>query len=174
MVRGVHGHLEGFRGLNIAYWPGASFSLYLSTFDAVMVNSGCSLAKGLDRKPLLSTVPAFLARGFQLGIGRIGIAGHFCAHRRQALVAQLVGLAAGIGGHDTGSPATKAPVLRRTPDSWLFHFLFVLKKQCLEVHADAERDEVTVIHGGVLAVEEVGGGQARGVGVLILGIQTQG
>ncbi|MNV69484.1 hypothetical protein D3C71_1623970 [compost metagenome] len=54
--------------MNIAYWPGANLSLYLSTFCAVMVNRGCSLPYGLDRKPLLSTVPAFLARGFQVGI----------------------------------------------------------------------------------------------------------
>jgi hypothetical protein len=36
--------------------------------------------------------------------------------------------------------------------------VFVLKIQCLEVHAEAERNEVTIIHGGVLAIEEVGVG----------------
>ncbi|MCY1536247.1 hypothetical protein D9M68_716950 [compost metagenome] len=43
----------------MATWPGVSLSLYWSRFCAVMVNSGCSLAKGLARKPLESTVPAF-------------------------------------------------------------------------------------------------------------------
>ncbi|MCY1311124.1 hypothetical protein D9M70_613930 [compost metagenome] len=42
--------------------------MYWSTFCAVMVNSGFSLAYGLDRKPLLSTVPAFFGMGFQAGI----------------------------------------------------------------------------------------------------------
>ncbi|MNN45024.1 hypothetical protein D3C81_1593390 [compost metagenome] len=36
--------------------------MYWSTFCAVMVNSGFSLANGSERKPLLSTEPAFFAR----------------------------------------------------------------------------------------------------------------
>ena len=51
--------------------------------------------------------------------------------------------------------------------------VFVLKKQCLEVHADAERNEVTVIYGGVVAVEEVGVTEARGIGVAIVGIDSR-
>ncbi|MNJ50745.1 hypothetical protein D3C77_460320 [compost metagenome] len=51
--------------MNIATWPGDSLSLYWSTFCAVMVYSGFSLAYGSDRKPLASTVPAFLPSGFQ-------------------------------------------------------------------------------------------------------------
>ncbi|MDT4882190.1 hypothetical protein FQZ97_1181190 [compost metagenome] len=42
--------------------------MYWSTFCAVMVNSGFSLANGSERKPLLSTVPAFFGMGFQAGI----------------------------------------------------------------------------------------------------------
>ncbi|MDT4875864.1 hypothetical protein FQZ97_1112630 [compost metagenome] len=36
--------------------------MYCSAFCAVMVNSGCSLAKGSARKPLASTAPAFFGR----------------------------------------------------------------------------------------------------------------
>src|SRR5690606_5394611 len=55
----------------------------------------------------------------------------------------------------------------------VFIGVFVLKMQCLEVHAEAERNEVAVIHSGVLAVKEVGVRQGRGVGVLVLGVETQ-
>jgi len=42
----------------------------------------------------------------------------------------------------------------------------------LEVHAHAEREEVAVDQHVVVAIEEIGVGQAGGVGVLVLGIQT--
>ncbi|MCY1250970.1 hypothetical protein D9M72_646730 [compost metagenome] len=42
--------------------------MYWSTFCAVMVNSGLSLAYGSDRKPLASTLPAVFDRGAQAGI----------------------------------------------------------------------------------------------------------
>ncbi|MNH37412.1 hypothetical protein D3C79_983140 [compost metagenome] len=40
-------------------------SLYWSTFCAVMVNFGCSLPYGSERKPLPSTLPAPVDSGFQ-------------------------------------------------------------------------------------------------------------
>ncbi|MNQ35632.1 hypothetical protein D3C85_491230 [compost metagenome] len=46
----------------MAIWPGVSLAWYWSRFCAVMVNSGCSLAKGSERKPLESTAPASCGR----------------------------------------------------------------------------------------------------------------
>src|SRR5690606_29024181 len=40
-------------------------------------------------------------------------------------------------------------------------------------HTEAERNEVAVVHGRILAIKEVGVRQAGGVGVLILGIEAQ-
>ncbi|MDT4875984.1 hypothetical protein FQZ97_1113950 [compost metagenome] len=48
--------------MNIAIWPAESLSLYCSALAAVMVNSGCSSAKGSARKPLASMAPALLGR----------------------------------------------------------------------------------------------------------------
>src|SRR5207253_1009214 len=55
----------------------------------------------------------------------------------------------------------------------IFIVLFVLKMQCLEVHADAERNEVAVIHGAVLTAKDVGVCQACGVGVLVFSIDPK-
>ena len=44
---------------------------------------------------------------------------------------------------------------------------------CLEVGAEAQGDEVAVIHRAEITTEKVGVVQAGGVGVLVFGIQAQ-
>src|SRR5471030_80851 len=65
----------------------------------------------------------------------------------------------------------------RTP-AWnrlfvIFICVFVLKKLCLEVHANAEGNEIAIIHRAVATTKEVGVVQARCIGVLILGIKPK-
>src|SRR5438128_190194 len=120
-----------------------------------MVNSGCSLANGLDRKPLLSTVPAFFSKGFQVGIepsALPAISAPIGVRLLPNLSASAAGTAAMTAVASSESPRT--PACKRLLVTFIL--LFVLKMQCLEVHADAERNEVAIIHGAVLAAKEVG------------------
>jgi hypothetical protein len=144
-------------------------SLYCSTFCAVMVNSGFSLPNGSDRKPLLSTLPAFFGSGSQADRA-VGVAGLFRAHRGQA--APSLAASSADTAHDAGRQQGQAQYTGLQQTSGLFMSCRP-GSMCLEVHAEAEGDEVAVIHGGVLAVEEVGVRQARRVGVLVFGVQAQ-
>ncbi|MNZ87856.1 hypothetical protein D3C78_1067310 [compost metagenome] len=169
----IHRHFVGFR-VTLEHRVLARCQLVLVLVDILRGDGeqGLLAAIRVGQEAFAVNGTGVLGQGFPGRDRTIGIARHFRAHRRQAL-AQLVRFSCRDRGHDTGRQQRQPQYPDVQQILGHFHFLFVLKKQCLEVHAEAERDEITVIHGGVLAVEEVGVVEACGVGVLVFGIEPQ-
>lgn len=108
----------------------------------------------------------------------------FSAPNGVRLVPSFGRLVGGYRRHHLGGQQAQGQYTGMQKNLRCFHSLVVLVKSCSparfapgrrtsEVHAEAERDEVAIVHGGVLAVEEVGVGEARGVGVLVLRVHPR-
>src|SRR5690554_602359 len=135
-----------------------------------MVNSGRSAAKGSDRKPRLSTVPAFLGRPpVQAGMVPAALPA-FSAPSGVRVVPSLA-------ASDSDTAAITLPDRRESANTpvcirFLVFICVSFNTGPLEVHTEAQGHEVAVVLGGVLATEEVGVRQVHGVGVLIVGVQA--
>src|SRR3989344_4452474 len=115
-----------------------------------MVNSGCSLGNGSDRKPAESAVPALDGRPpVQAGIEP----------------SALPAISAPTG--------VSAPVCSRLFVVFIVIVVLKISSAYLEVHAKAERNKVAINTSVVFTTEEVGVGQAGVVGILIVSIQTK-
>src|SRR3990167_8415629 len=158
----------------MACCPGVSLSLYCSALAAVMVNNGCSLGNGSDRKPAASAVPAFFGKPpVQAGIDPSALP----AISAPTGVSVVPSLAASSGDTaamtlQASSERVSAPVCNRLFVVFIYRVFLKIPVR-LEVHTEAECNEIAVDRRVVLATEEVGVSQASGVGVLVFGIQSK-
>src|SRR3989344_2081816 len=139
-----------------------------------MVNSGCSLGNGSDRKPAFSAVPPLAGRPpVQAGIDPSALP----AISAPTGVSVVPSLDASSGDTAAITPLANSESVRAPVCSRLFVVfivIVVLKNLVrLEVHAKAERNEVAVSRSVVFTVKEVGVSETCGVGVLVVSIQTQ-
>src|SRR3990167_1068325 len=158
----------------MACCPGVNLSLYCSALAAVMVNSGCSLGNGSDRKPAASAVPAFFGKPpVQAGIEPSALP----AISAPTGVSVVPSLAASSGDTaamtlQASSERVSAPVCNRLFVVFIYRVFLKIPGR-LEVHTEAECNEIAVDRRVVVATEEVGVGQAGVIGVLVVGIQPQ-
>src|SRR5690554_5583298 len=155
----------------MACCPGVSLSLYCSIFCAVMVNSGCSPAKGSAIKPRSSTLAAVVDRP-PVHSGMVPAAlPAFSAPIGVRVVPSWL-----ISDWDRLCAATAlATRLRARPQAPMNVFCICIlfsPKTGLEAYAEADSGEVAVNQGVVLAIKEVGVADAGVVLVGVVGIQT--
>src|SRR5690554_3254352 len=155
----------------MACCPGVSLSLYCSIFCAVMVNSGCSPAKGSAIKPRSSTLAAVVDRP-PVHSGMVPAAlPAFSAPIGVRVVPSWL-----ISDWDRLCAATAlATRLRARPQAPMNVFCICIlfsPKTGLEAYAEADSGEVAVNQGVVLAIKEVGVTDAGVVLVGVVGIQT--
>src|SRR3990167_4387239 len=139
-----------------------------------MVNSGCSLGNGSERKPAPSAVPALAGRPpVQAGIEPSALP----AISAPTGVSVVPSLAASSGDTAAITPLASSERVRALVCSRLFvvfiYIVFLKIPVRLEVHTNAEGQEVAIDCCVVFATEEIGIREAGVIGVLVVGIQTQ-